>query len=122
MGNNELGSVMRLQKNRLSMIIEELLLSFREGSNIHDSVRFYPHSIQRGHMGNRRDDQYTGIFEADKPAIKKMVNRGSQQKSVLAVEPFLMRDKADYDLRDRVAEWPHAPNRTNHYAGLAAVR
>jgi hypothetical protein len=29
-GNNELGSVTRLQKNRLSMRIEELLLSFRD--------------------------------------------------------------------------------------------
>ena len=72
------------------MVIEELLLPFREGSNIHDSVRFYTHSIQRGHMGNGRDDQYAGIFEADKPAIKKVINCGSQQKSVLTVKPFLI--------------------------------
>ena len=60
------------------MVIEELLLSFREGSNGHDSVRFDPHSIQRWRMGNGRNDQYTGIFEADEPAIKKVVNRGRQ--------------------------------------------
>ena len=41
-------------------------------------------------MGNGRDDEYPGIFEADKTAIKKVVNRGSQQKSVLAIEPFLI--------------------------------
>jgi len=31
----------------------------------------------------------TPEFEADKTAIKKVVNRGSQQKSALAIEPFL---------------------------------
>jgi hypothetical protein len=72
------------------MVIEELLLSFREGSNVHDSVRFHSHSIQRWSMGNGRNDQYTGIFEADEPAIKKVVNRGSQKKSVLPVKPFLI--------------------------------
>ena len=53
MGDYELGSVTRLQKNRLSMVIEELLLPFRESSNVHDFVRFYPHSIQRWSMGDR---------------------------------------------------------------------
>jgi hypothetical protein len=52
--NGELGSVTRLQKNRFSMVIEELFLSFREGSNVHKSVRFYAHAIQRGHMGDSR--------------------------------------------------------------------
>jgi hypothetical protein len=82
--------VTRLQKNRLSMVIEELLLSLREGSNVHDSVRFHSHAIQRWSMGNGRNDQYTGIFEADEPTIKKVVNRGSQKKSVLPVKPFLI--------------------------------
>lgn len=80
----------RLQKNRLSMVIEELFLPFREGSNVHDFVCLYPHSIQRWDMGYGGDDQYTGIFEADKPAIKKVVNRGSQQESVLAIKSFLI--------------------------------
>ena len=72
------------------MVVEELLLPFSKVSNVHKSVRFYAHAIQGGHMGDRGDDQYTGIFEADKPAIKKVVNCGSQQKSVLTVKPFLI--------------------------------
>jgi hypothetical protein len=72
------------------MVIEELLLPFGEVSNVHDSVRFYAHPIQRWHMGDRRHDQDAGIFETDKATIKKVVNRGSQQKTVLTIEPLLI--------------------------------
>ena len=48
-----------LQKNRFSVVVEELFLAFSERSHIDNSVGRYPHSSQGRNISDRRDDHYT---------------------------------------------------------------
>ena len=79
-----------LQQNRLTVVVEKPFLSFGECPHVDYAICSYSHSSQRWNIGDRRDDHYTRILEADKAAIKKMVHCRSQKKSVLAVEPLLV--------------------------------
>ena len=58
------------------MEIEIPLLPAREAPDVQDRRRIDTHALQRGAMGDRRDDQHAAILEADEPAIEQMVDTG----------------------------------------------
>ena len=72
------------------MVVKELFLPLSKRSHVDDSIRRYSHSVQRGGMGNGRNDHQPGIFKAYETAIKEMIHGRSQQKSVFAVKPLLI--------------------------------
>jgi hypothetical protein len=78
------------------MEIEKLLLTARERTNIDGLGCIDPHSLKRGVMRNRRNNQPPVVFKADEAAIEQVIDAGRQQQSVLAVQPFLI---------GRVAPW-----------------
>ena len=72
------------------MVVKKRFLTLSKRSHVDDSIRRQPHSVQRGSMGNGRNDHQTGILEAYETAIKEVIHCRSQQKPVFAVEPLLI--------------------------------
>src|ERR1700693_585315 len=49
-----------------------------------------PHTVQRSGVGDWRDNQLSGVLEANASAIKQVVDRRRQQKAVFPIEAFLI--------------------------------
>ena len=67
-----------LKKDGVSVKVEELLLAAGEPSDINNPRGVDAHSLERGMMSDRRDYEPAIVFEADEPAIEKMINMWRQ--------------------------------------------
>src|SRR5713226_2508016 len=90
------------------MEIEKLLLTARERANIDGLGRIDPHSLKRGVMRNRRNNQPPAVFKADEAAIEQVIDARRQQQSVLIVPRWSRRamayngsrpDERDFDIQ-----------------------
>lgn len=66
-------------------------LGFRQCAHINPCGRPDSHPLQRSGVSHWRYEQPAVAFEADKSAIKKMINARSQQEAVLPVEALFIR-------------------------------
>jgi hypothetical protein len=65
--------------------IQELLLAAGEPSDIDNVCGVDAHSLKGWAVSDRRDYELTVVFEADEPAIEKVINARRQEQAILAV-------------------------------------
>ena len=80
----------RLQQHGVPVEIQELLLAAGEPAHVDDLCGVDAHSLKRGTMSDRGNDEPAVVFEADEAAIEQMVDARRQQQSVLAVQSLLV--------------------------------
>jgi hypothetical protein len=79
-----------LKQNRISVEIQESLLTISKSSDNNDPRRVDSHTLKRRAMSYRGDDQGPIILKANEAAIKQMINAWSQKQTVLTVKPLLV--------------------------------
>ena len=59
---------------RVPVVIQEGPLAFAEWADVDNVIGFYPHPVQRGSMGNRRDNHPTAVLKADESPIEQVID------------------------------------------------
>jgi hypothetical protein len=70
--------------------VQELLLAAGEPSHVNNPYGVDPHSLERRTMSNRRNYELSVVLEADKAAIKEVINAWRQKQAILTVQPLII--------------------------------
>ena len=61
------------------MKLKKLSLAIGKGTDVGGPLRFEAHPLQGRLVGDRRDDEISGILKPDKSAVEQMVNTRGQE-------------------------------------------
>ena len=61
------------------MKLKKLSLATSKGTHVGDPFRFEAHPLQGRLVGDRRDDEISGILKPDKSAVEQKVNTRRQE-------------------------------------------
>jgi len=61
------------------MKLKKLSLAISKGTDVRDPLRFEAHPLQGRLVGDRRDDEISGILKPDESAVEQKVNTRSQE-------------------------------------------
>jgi hypothetical protein len=75
----------RLKQHGIPVKVKKLLLAAGEPSHIYNPCGVDAHSLERGTMSNRGDQELSTVLEPNEPAIKEMINARRQKQAILAV-------------------------------------
>ena len=81
----------RSQQHGVAMKVQVSPLPFGESADVNDASGVDSHPFKGGPVSDRRDDEPAGIFKADEPPVKQVIDTRCQEQAVFTIEAFLVR-------------------------------
>ena len=72
------------------MKLKKASLALTEDPDVDSSRYLYAHPLQGWLVSDRGDDQISGIFESDEPAVEQVVNARCQQQAILTIQSLFV--------------------------------